>query len=77
MNLIGAIKCLFKGHDLEEESIIPFLNKQNWLKKCKRCGLYVARSEAIGRVTFGEKAAMELKQDMEDFMEQWEWRDNG
>lgn len=43
MNLKPII-CTIRGHDLEERSFIPFRDSQNWLKKCRYCGMYQAHS---------------------------------
>ena len=44
MNLLKAIICQFKGHDINpDESIIDMRDKRNWLCQCHRCGLYEMR----------------------------------
>lgn len=64
MKLFNLIKCWLVGHDLEEESIIPFIDKTNWLKKCRRCGRYVAHSDIAGSVTVGKKQAERWREEM-------------
>lgn len=65
MRLFKVIKCAMKGHILDTPSIINFIDKDNYLKKCSRCGLYEGRS-AFGMVAiFTEKEALQLKQESE------------
>ena len=66
MRVFKVIKCGFKGHKLEEPSIIPFLDKRNYLKKCSRCGLYEAHDCLTGvHMTIGKRAAYRLKEEFE------------
>ena len=70
MNLLKAIICLFKGHDIDpDESIVSGVmkNKRNWLCQCHRCGLYEMRDGAIsgGSVTLTKREAYKVKKDLE------------
>lgn len=58
--------CVLKGHKLTEHSIINFIDSSNWLKKCDRCGLYLAHSDRVGTLIVTEKKAHKLKQEFED-----------
>lgn len=66
MNILGAFQCFFLGHNLEAKSIINFSDKGNYLKKCKRCGNYVAKSGFGTKCTFSEKEAFELQREFYD-----------
>ena len=67
MNLIKFLKCVIVGHKLEEPSIINFMCKGNYLKKCSCCGKYVAESYVSGtRVLMTEKQALKLKREFEE-----------
>ena len=66
MNPVGAIKCLFVGHDIDpEESIVADVmkDKRNWLCKCHRCGLYEMHDGAILQttLTLTEREAIRTK----------------
>ena len=70
MNLLKAVICLFKGHDIDpDESIVSGVmkDKRNWLCKCHRCGMYEMHDGAISgnSVTLTEKEAYEVKRDLE------------
>ena len=68
MNLLKAIICQFKGHDINpDESIIDMRDKRNWLCQCHRCGLYEMRDGAISgeSVTLTERDAYKVKRDIE------------
>lgn len=70
MNLLKAIICLFKGHDINpDESIVSGVmkDKRNWLCQCHRCGLFEMHDGAISgmSVTITEKEAYEVKRDLE------------
>lgn len=68
MNLLKAIICQFKGHDINpDESIIDMRDKRNWLCQCHRCGLYEMHDGAINdiSVTLTEKDAYKVKKDFE------------
>lgn len=68
MNLLKAIVCLFRGHDIDpDESIIVMGNKRNWLCQCHRCGLYEMHDGAIsgGSVTLTKREAYKVKKDFE------------
>ncbi len=71
--MLKAIVCFFKGHDLEKESIIPFMNRKNALRKCNRCGLYFAESEAGLNAVVTERTAMKWKQ---EFLEKFPCNEN-
>lgn len=45
---------------MEEKSIIPFICSDNWLKRCKVCGMYVAHGE-VGSVLVSAKTAKKWK----------------
>lgn len=64
--MFKAIVCFFKGHNLEKESIIPFIDRRNALRRCNRCGLYLAESEAGLNVVVTEKTAMKWKQEFSE-----------
>lgn len=66
MNILGAFQCFFLGHNLEAKSIINFSDKRNYLKKCKRCGNYVAKSVYGTRCTISEKTAFEWLREFYD-----------
>ena len=66
MKLFNLIKCWIVGHDLEAKSIINFSDKRNYLKKCKRCGNYVAKSVYGIRCTISEKTAFEWLREFYD-----------
>ena len=70
MNLLKAIICLFKGHDIDpDESIVSGVmkDKRNWLCQCHRCGLYEMRDGAISgmSVTITKREAYRVKKDLE------------
>ena len=68
MNLLKAIICHFKGHNIDpDESIIVMKDKRNWLCQCHRCGLYEMRDGAISgeSVTLTERDAYKVKRDIE------------
>ena len=71
MNLLKAIICRFKGHDIDpDESIIAsdvMKDKRNWLCQCHRCGLYEMHDGAISgmSVTLTKKEAYKVKKDIE------------
>lgn len=70
MNLLKAIICQFKGHDIDpDESIISDVmrDKRNWLCQCHRCGLYEMRDGAISgmSVTLTKREAYTVKRDFE------------
>jgi len=70
MNLLKAIICRYKGHDIDpDESIVSgaVKDKRNWLCQCHRCGLYEMHDGAISgnSVTLTEKEAYEVKRDLE------------
>lgn len=55
--------CLFKKHTLEP-SIVNTICKNNWLKRCSRCGLYLMHGD-IGTVILTKKQAMKIKAEYE------------
>lgn len=71
MNLLKAIICQFKGHDINPDESIIALNvmkdKRNWLCQCHRCGLYEMHDGAISgmSVTLTKRDAYEVKRDYE------------
>ena len=70
MNLLKAIICMFKGHDIDpDESIVRDImkGKRNWLCQCHRCGLYEMHDGAISgmSVTITKREAYEVKKDLE------------
>ena len=70
MNLLKAIICQFKGHDIDpDESILNDVmrDKRNWLCQCHRCGLYEMRDGAISgmSVTLTKREAYIVKRDIE------------
>ena len=71
MNLLKAIICRFKGHDIDpDESIIAsdvMNDKRNWLCQCHRCGLYEMHDGAISgtSVTLTKREAYKVKKDFE------------
>ena len=70
MNLLKAIICRIKGHDIDpDESIVSGVmkDKRNWLCQCHRCGRYEMHDGAISgnSVTLTEKEAYEVKRDLE------------
>ena len=68
MNLLKAIICQFKGHDINpDESIIDMRDKRNWLCQCHRCGLYEMYDGATSgmSVTLTERDAYKVKKDFE------------
>ena len=57
---------MIKGHVLDTPSIINFMDKRNYLKKCSRCGLYHAYSVlSMISSTITERKAMKLKREFE------------
>lgn len=64
MKIHKIIVCAVKGHRLEEKSITNTINRNNWLKKCSRCGMYVMHGD-LGSVLLTEKEALEFKIDFE------------
>ena len=70
MNLLKAIICQFKGHDINpDESIVRDImkDKRNWLCQCHRCGMYEMHDGAIsgGSVVLTKKEAYKIKKDLE------------
>ena len=71
MNLLKAIICRLRGHDIDpDESIIAsdvMKDKRNWLCQCHRCGLYEMHDGAISgmSVTLTKREAYEVKKDYE------------
>lgn len=70
MNLLKAIICLFKGHDIDpDESIVSGVmnDKRNWLCQCHRCGLYEMHEGAISGIsaTLTKRQAYKVKKDFE------------
>lgn len=58
--------CMIKGHVLDTPSIINFMDKRNYLKKCSRCGLYHAYSDLnMISTTMTEREAMKMKRKFE------------
>lgn len=55
--------CIAKGHDLQE-NICNTICSNNWLRKCRRCGLYVMHGES-GSVMISEKEATRIKENFE------------
>lgn len=68
MNIIKYPICVIKGHKLESSSIIEFIDKRNYLKKCSRCGLYEAASvlEPCLTLTVSERTAKKMKAEFEE-----------
>ena len=67
MKVLKSVLCLFTGHKLDNPSIINPICKDNYLKKCSRCGLYEAHSYLDDiTITITEKEALKLKQKFED-----------
>ena len=71
MNLLKAIICRLRGHDIDpDESIIAsdvMKDKRNWLCQCHRCGLYEMHDGAISgiSVTLTKREAYIVKRDIE------------
>ena len=70
MNLLKAIICRIKGHDIDpDESIVSGVmkDKRNWLCQCRRCGLYEMHDGAISgiSVTLTKREAYIVKRDIE------------
>lgn len=55
--------CLFKGHTLEK-SIVNTICRNNWLKRCSRCGLYLVHGD-IGTMILTKRQAMKFKAEFE------------
>lgn len=74
MNILKSIICKFKGHDVDsEQSIIDgyiMINHENWICKCKRCGLYLMHDGAVTGQTLvvSKKEAYKLKHEIENDM---------
>ena len=65
-NILKFPICMIKGHVLDTPSIINFMDKRNYLKKCSRCGLYHAYSDlSMISSTITERKAMKLKREFE------------
>ena len=70
--MIKKIICYFKGHILEQESIIKTIGQNNWCRKCLRCGRYFLHSD-VGGVTIDAESAMAFK---EKFEKEMAWIDD-
>lgn len=57
------LMCIFKKHKLEP-SIVNTISKNNWIKRCSRCGLYLMHGD-IGTVILTKKQAMKIKDEYE------------
>lgn len=68
MNIIKYPICVIMGHKLESPSIIEFIDKGNYLKKCSRCGLYKAASalDPCLTLTVSERTAKKMKDEFEE-----------
>lgn len=55
--------CIFKKHKLEP-SIVNTICKNNWLKRCSRCGLYLMHGD-IGTAILTKRQAMKIKAEFE------------
>lgn len=65
-NVLKFPICMIKGHVLDSPSIINFMHKRNYLKKCSRCGLYHAYSDSgMLSITMTKHGAMKMKRDFE------------
>ena len=65
MRLIKLLICLIKGHDFKEPSLVNTINKNNWLKRCSRCGCYVMHGD-IGQIIVTGKDAYKIKKEFEE-----------
>lgn len=68
MNILNRIKCSIVGHDVTgSESLVKnkMLDNDNWLRQCRRCGMYVMHSEHMA-VCMSEREALEVKRDLEE-----------
>ena len=64
MNPIKFVKCIFAKHQLDTPSIVNTICRNNWLKKCSCCGMYIMHGES-GAVLLTEKQALKVKRDFE------------
>ena len=66
-NILKFPICMIKGHVLDTPSIINFIDKRDYLKKCSRCGLYHAYSDiSMISVPMTEREAMKIKREFEE-----------
>lgn len=63
--LKNSIICRIKGHTLEKNSITKTIGKNNWCRRCTRCGKYVLHCD-IGSVVISEKEALDFKREWEE-----------
>ena len=69
MNIVKGIACLVAGHNTKgSESIVNTFCANNWLKRCKRCGLYVMHGD-IGSITLSKEGALKIKTEFEEEMQ--------
>lgn len=68
MNILNRIKCSIVGHDVTgSESLVKntMLDSDNWLRRCRRCGMYVMHSGHFA-VCISEREALEIKQEFDE-----------
>ena len=66
-SLIKCPVCFLKGHRLDTPSIIDFMDKRNYLKRCSRCGLYHGYSVMSDiSLTVTKKTAMKFKREFDE-----------
>lgn len=72
MRIFKVIKCAKKGHILDTPSIINFGDRNTYIKKCSRCGLYEVHVHLIqsSTVTLTETEAFQWKQEFEEMFQQ-------
>jgi hypothetical protein len=66
MKILDFLKCAIRGHILDTPSIINFIDRGNFLKKCSCCGRYVAKETHGLTITLSEKEALEWKKEFEE-----------
>ncbi|MBO5921930.1 MAG: hypothetical protein J6Q48_06035 [Bacteroidaceae bacterium] len=65
MKIHKVIACVFIGHKFDKPSIVNTICRNNWLKECSRCGLYVMHGE-FGSVPMTKRGAYKVKREFEE-----------
>ena len=75
MNICKYFKCLFVGHNISNsKSIVETFNSNNWIKKCKYCGVYIMNGD-LGSIDISEKQAFKIKNELDEMKKLYNQKD--
>jgi len=59
MNPVKFLLCCIRGHEVGE-TIVNTLNRNNWIRRCERCGVYLMHGDP-GTILLSQRAAYKTR----------------